>query len=120
MGIPKVFSMVLIRASGPLPKAALILLGPERSVLGAIPESVTKVSRGMDRVEAVPAAGSTWTILMVTLRWPPALVAFPNCWASAAVSPARLSEPISSTLYGWPSAAATQEEHGLEETLLHS
>ena len=56
------------------------------------------MSRGIDSVDAVPAAGSTWTILMVSLRCPPALVALPNCWASAAVSPARLSEPISSTL----------------------
>ena len=52
----------------------------------------------MESEEAVPVAGSTWTILMVSLRCPPALVALPNCWASAAVSPARLSDPISRTL----------------------
>ena len=59
---------------------------------------VTKVSRGIDRVEAVPAAGSTWMILRVSDRAPAASVGEPNCWASAAVSPARLSEPMSRML----------------------
>ncbi len=98
MGMPKVFSMVWIRASGPLPKAALILLSLESPVFDGTPDSVTYVSLGMDRVDAVPDDGSTWTILMVSLRCPPALVALPNCCASAAVSPTRLSDPIRSTL----------------------
>ena len=33
-----------------------------------MPERETNVSRGMDSTFAVPAAGSTWTILMVSLR----------------------------------------------------
>ena len=52
----------------------------------------------MDSDEAVPVAGSTRTILMVSLRCPPASDWSPNWMASAAVSPTRLSDPISRTL----------------------
>ncbi len=52
----------------------------------------------MDSEEAVPAAGSTWMILMVSLRCPTTAEVEPNCWACAAVSPARLSDPIKRTL----------------------
>ena len=41
-------------------------------MLAGSPVMVTKVSRGIDRVDAVPAWGSTWMILMVSDRWPPA------------------------------------------------
>ena len=76
----------------------MILFWVDSWELAGSPEMVTKVSRGIDRVEAVPACGSTWTILMVSLRCAGGGWTEPNCWASAAVSPARLSEPISSTL----------------------
>ena len=79
-------------------KAELILFMLETPAEAGTPDRVTKVSRGIDRVLAVPAWGSTWMILMVSERWPPALVELPNWAASAAVSPTRVSEPITSTL----------------------
>ncbi len=56
------------------------------------------MSLGIESEEAVPADGSIRMILMVSLRWPPALSALPKWRASVGVSPARLSEPITSTL----------------------
>src|ERR1700689_2042653 len=119
--MPNVFSIVLTNPLAPVPaglgslgpeaKAALILLGLETPDDEGTPERVTNVSRGMERVLAVPVFGSTWMTLMVSLRWPPAVVWLPNSLASAAVSPCRVSEPITSTLNGAPSATATQLAH---------
>src|ERR1700689_1726418 len=88
IGMPNVFSMVLTtplapvplgsEALGPTAKEALILFRVDTPDAEGTPESVTKVSRGMDRTLAVPVLGSTWMILMVSLRWPPASVWFPN------------------------------------------
>ncbi len=96
--MPKVFSMVCTVAFGPAEKAALILFCADSCEFEGSPVMVTKVSRGIDRVEAVPAAGSTWMILRVSDRAPVTPWGDPNCWASAAVSPWRLSEPMRRTL----------------------
>ena len=79
------------------------------------------MSRGIERDEAVPADGSTRMILMVSLRWPPALVG-----AAEVVGLGRgLAGPAvradQQHVVGLPARhAATHAEHGLEATLPHS
>ena len=60
--------MVWTSGSIPSSNAVLILFLVESWEDADMPERETNVSRGMDSTFAVPAAGSTWTILMVSLR----------------------------------------------------
>ncbi len=69
------------------------------------PATVTMVSRGIDSTRTSPVAGTTWTILTTSLRWPPLFAVLPKWDWSAPLTSARLSDPMSSTLKGWPAGA---------------
>ena len=68
MGMPKLASMVCTSWSGPVLYVELMrLYSPVSSVF---PDTVTMVSRGMERTLICPVAGTMWTSLTTSLRCP--------------------------------------------------
>ena len=69
------------------------------------PATVTMVSRGIESTRTSPVAGTTWRTFTTSLRWPPSSAVSPKWAWSAELIPARVSEPMRSTLKGCPAGA---------------
>ena len=68
-----------------------------------LPGIVTQVSRGIDNISILWAAGTTLTRMMTSLRWPPVSAPQPNAlhWP-VLLTNARESEPATRTVNGAP------------------
>ena len=71
------------------------------NVVTFLPTIDTSVSRGIERMVICRVEGTMCQTMITSLRWPPTSVAVPYFCVPAWL-PTRESEPMTSTLKGWP------------------